>query len=348
MLKYYFFLLYIINLSVLLGWNAFLPNKEERKIQRKMEQQAAALDSTLQLGMQALDNKYEQITQHMKILQIISEDSCLVTISPSNEVIHVVGVKTTALVDGNYLPQNNIFFYDKCISDLIGGFQDNVIINRITLVDNGLYSYITSINTKKTIKSYKYIPFTPKKTQRGEIRYLNQNITEDEFYLLWKKFAYQIFIYKGKDLPYGIKLHTHFIFSLDKKNIAGREYYHINSNEFIFYLNNGGKIFEKGYTNIYVTCTRCKGTGIIKDQQCTRCLGKRKIPQKRLAYNLVTIEALKNYTKNYLDKKAKLDKDSEQDKNTNDTLIQDQDKDISENNDLDDANIIDQNKTDKD
>lgn len=339
-----------MNLCCLFSWNAFLPNQEERKLERRMAAEASRLDAQLPYLFSAMDANSErirqQMKQHMKILQILSENSCLVTISPSGEIIHVTGVDTSPLVDGNFLPQNNIFFYDKCTSSYFDYFQDRIIFNRITLIDNGVYSYITANNVKKTIKSYKYIPFIPKKTQKGEIKYLSQDISMDEFYLLWKHFGYNIYIYKGRDDRYDIKLNTHFIFSLDKTDIADQnQYFHINSNEFIFYLNNGGKLYEKGLTNTFTICTRCKGTGVFKDQQCTRCLGKKKLTKKVLAYNLVTVNSLRTFTQKQLNKKNKTNKDSSE--NAKILENQEQDENIEINNNQDEEENKDDNEMNK-
>ncbi len=338
--------LFLMNLCCLFSWNAFLPNQEERKLERRMAAEASRLDAQLPFALHAMDVNYERIRQHMKIFQIISENSCLVRISPSDEVIHVTGIDTTSLVDGNYLPQNTIYFYDKCTSGVIDSFRDRIIFNRISLIDNGGYSYITANNVKKTIKSYKYIPFIPKKQKKGEVKYLNQNISVDEFNLLWKHFGYNIYIYKGKDEPYGIKLNTHFIFSLDKTDIADQnQYFHINSNEFIFYLNNGGKLYEKGLTNTFTMCTRCKGTGVFKDQQCTRCLGKKKIAKKVLAYNLVTVNSLRSFTQKYLNKITKTNKDASENEKTLEN--QEQDENIEINNNMDEEENKDDNEMNK-
>ena len=344
----------ILYCGILLGIDAYSPTDAARLQNNFIQQQSYGQDRILQGALNAIGVQAERMNQHMQILQIIDKDSCLVNTATSDDVIHVSGIKQYTLTDGNYLPQNNIFFYGKCYKngsniDLL----DYINRERVQLVENGIYSYIASNNAKRTIKSYKYIPFVPRKTQNGEFKYLNQNITNDELNLLWKRFGYRIYIYKGGNVFYAGKIKTHFIFSFDTNSKQAdyfakeQGYYHINLNEFIYYINNGGKFYESGYAYTYIICPRCKGTGLYKNQKCVRCLGDKKIPQKTLAYNLVTVESLRNFAKKYLDKKSNIDKDSAQNDNANSTLIpQNQEKDDNKENEEEDTVIIDKDKVD--
>lgn len=330
--------LFLLNLCLLFGVEAFGPGDGARLRQSLSNQMRNSEARALQGALNAIGAHADRMSNHMKILQILDKNSCLVTIATDtdNDVIHVTGINTSHLVENNYLPSNNIFFYFE-INDYV--FGEKIINNHIVLLDNGVFSYFTPLNVKKTVKSYKYIPFIPKKFKNDEIKYLNQNITKEELNILWKNFGYRI--YKGKTECYGIKVNTHFIFDLNRnqkqadKFIKDSSYYHINFQDFIFYLNNGGKIFEYGLVNSYILCTRCKGTGIFKGQQCTRCLGDKRLLKKTPAYNLVTVNSLRNFTQKYLNKTNKTNKDSSENEKNLENQELDENIEINENNDED-------------
>lgn len=352
--------------SVLLCVPAYSPTDAARLQNNLNRQISNSQDRALQGALNGIGVVVDRMHQHMKILQILTNDSCLVkkATETSVEIIHVKGINGLNLVDNNYLPQNNIFFYGSLLhkDQNLDQFLNKLEMNRILLIENGTYNYVTGDNIRKTIKSYKYIPFLPKQNKNGEFTYQNQSISQEEFELLWKIFGFYIYKFNAvdsKSLPHLSKFKMHFIYCPDRmsKNetqwfiqcMKNHHYVHINKYDFLYYLNNGGKIFEANIGNSFVICSKCNGTGIYKGQQCIRCLGNKKTSKKTTTYNLVTIDSLRNFTNKYLNKNASKEKDSQQrDKSNKILFLKDQDNDKSEENDKDDVNIIEENEPDKD
>nr|MCR4575658.1 hypothetical protein [Lentisphaeria bacterium] len=133
--------------SVLLCVPGYSPTDAARLQNNLNRQISNSQDRALQGALNGIGVVVDRMHQHMKILQILTNDSCLVkkATETSVEIIHVKGINGLNLVDNNYLPQNNIFFYGSLLhkDQNLDQFLNKLEMNRILLIENGTYNYVT-------------------------------------------------------------------------------------------------------------------------------------------------------------------------------------------------------------